>query len=100
MVCSPFLRSGWSVVRSVLLAKGDMWKKRPSLHLHKILTQSNRVHELCKRPLDKWFPICGHHMHIIWQYSQKEISVPRQGIRNSTLMVTLPIQSVQVICKV
>jgi hypothetical protein len=39
MVCSTFSRSGWSVVRSALLAS----KKRLSLHLHKILTWSNKV---------------------------------------------------------
>jgi hypothetical protein len=32
-VCSTFLRSGWSVVRSASLAKGGTLKKRPSLHL-------------------------------------------------------------------
>jgi hypothetical protein len=37
------LRSGWSVVRSVLLAKGGTLKKRSSLHLHKVLTQSNKL---------------------------------------------------------
>jgi len=40
MVCSTFLRSGWSIVRSALLAKWDTLKKRPSLHLRKVLTQS------------------------------------------------------------
>jgi hypothetical protein len=34
MVCSTFLRSGWNVVRSALLAKGGTSKKRQSLHLH------------------------------------------------------------------
>jgi hypothetical protein len=42
-VCSTFLRSGWSVVRSALLAKGGTSKKRPSLHPHKVLTWSNKV---------------------------------------------------------
>jgi hypothetical protein len=41
MVCSTFLRSGWSVVRSALLAKRGNSKKRPSLH--KIPTQSNKA---------------------------------------------------------
>jgi hypothetical protein len=36
-----FSRSEWSVVRSALLAKGGTSKKRLSLHLHKVLTQSN-----------------------------------------------------------
>jgi hypothetical protein len=30
-------------VRSASLAKGGTLKKRPSLHLHKVLTQSNKV---------------------------------------------------------
>jgi hypothetical protein len=38
-----FSRSGWSVVRSASLAKGDTSKKRPSPHLHKVPTQSNEV---------------------------------------------------------
>jgi hypothetical protein len=42
-VCSMFSRSGWSVVRSALLAKGGTSKKRPSPHLHKVPTQSNKV---------------------------------------------------------
>jgi hypothetical protein len=42
-VCSMFLRSGWSIVRSASLAKGGTSKKRLSLHLHNVLTQSNRV---------------------------------------------------------
>jgi hypothetical protein len=43
MDCSTFLRMGWSVVRSASLAKGDTSKKRWSLHLHKVLTQSSKV---------------------------------------------------------
>jgi hypothetical protein len=39
MVCSTFSRSGWSTVRSALLAKVGTSKKRQSLHLHKILTR-------------------------------------------------------------
>jgi hypothetical protein len=42
-VCSTLLRSGWNVVRSAPLAKGGTLKKRPSLHLHKVPTQSNKV---------------------------------------------------------
>jgi hypothetical protein len=42
-VCSMFLRSGWSVVRSSSLAKAGILKKRPSRHLHKIPTWSNKV---------------------------------------------------------
>jgi hypothetical protein len=38
-----FLRSGWSVVRSVSLAKGGISKKILSLHLNKAPTQSNKV---------------------------------------------------------
>jgi hypothetical protein len=43
MVCSMFLRNGWSVVRSALLAKGGTLKNRPSPHLHKVLTWNNKV---------------------------------------------------------
>jgi hypothetical protein len=42
-VCSMFSRSGWSIVRSVSLANGSTSKKRPSPHLHKIPTWSNKV---------------------------------------------------------
>jgi hypothetical protein len=42
-VCSTVLRNRWSVVRSALLAKGGTLKKRPSPHLHKVLSQSNKV---------------------------------------------------------
>jgi hypothetical protein len=42
-VCSTFSRSWWSVVRSTSLAKGGTSKKRPSPHLHKVPTQSNKV---------------------------------------------------------
>jgi hypothetical protein len=41
--CSVFSRSGCSVVRSASLAKGGTSKKRPSPHLHKVLTWSNKV---------------------------------------------------------
>jgi hypothetical protein len=43
MVCSTFSRRGWSVVRSALLVKGGTSKKRPSPHLHKVPTRSNKV---------------------------------------------------------
>jgi hypothetical protein len=43
MVCSMFSRSGWSVVRSALLAKGGSSKKRASQHLHKVPTRSNKM---------------------------------------------------------
>jgi hypothetical protein len=42
-VCSTFSRSGWSVVRSAWLTKGGISKKRPSPHLHKVPTGSNKV---------------------------------------------------------
>jgi hypothetical protein len=42
-VCSTFSRRGWSVVRSASLAEGGTSKKRPSPHLHKISTRSNKV---------------------------------------------------------
>jgi hypothetical protein len=41
--CSTFSRSGWSIVRSESLAKGGTSKKRPSPHLHKVLTRINKV---------------------------------------------------------
>jgi hypothetical protein len=41
-----FSRSGWSIVRSALLAKGGTLKKRLSPHLHKVLTWSNKVSPL------------------------------------------------------
>jgi hypothetical protein len=42
-VCSTFSRGVWSVVRSALLAKGGTSKKRPSPHLHKVPTRSNKA---------------------------------------------------------
>jgi hypothetical protein len=42
-ICIMFLRSGWSIIRSASLAKGGTSKKRLSLHLHKVLTWSNKV---------------------------------------------------------
>jgi hypothetical protein len=42
-VCSTFSRSGWSVVRSASLAKWCTSKKRPSPHLRKVPTRSNKV---------------------------------------------------------
>jgi hypothetical protein len=42
-VCSTFSRIGWSVIRSVSLAKGGTSKKRPSPHLHEVPTRSNKV---------------------------------------------------------
>jgi hypothetical protein len=41
-VCSTFSRSGWSVVRNASLAKGGTSKERPSSHLHKVPTRSNK----------------------------------------------------------
>jgi hypothetical protein len=60
-VCSTFCRHGWSIVRSASLAKGGTSKKRPSPHLHKVLTQSNEVSpQIFKRPSYK-------HNRLIWQ---------------------------------
>jgi hypothetical protein len=42
-VCNTFSRSGWSVVRSASLPKAGASKKRPSPHLHKVPTRSNKV---------------------------------------------------------
>jgi hypothetical protein len=43
MVCSTFLRSGWSVVKSALFAKGGTLEKTLSPYLHKVQIQSNNV---------------------------------------------------------
>jgi hypothetical protein len=43
MVCSTFLRSEWSIVRNASLAIGGTLKKRPSLQLHEVPTQSNKM---------------------------------------------------------
>jgi hypothetical protein len=42
-VCSTFSRSGWSVVRIASLAKEGTSEKRPSPHLHKAPTRSNKA---------------------------------------------------------
>jgi hypothetical protein len=42
-VCSTFSWRGWSVVRSVSLVKGGTSKKRPSPHLHKVPTRSDKA---------------------------------------------------------
>jgi hypothetical protein len=42
-VCRTFSRNGWSVERSASLLKGGTSKKRPSPHLHKVPTRSNKV---------------------------------------------------------
>jgi hypothetical protein len=42
-VYSTFTRNGWNVVRSASLANGGISKKRPSPHLHKVPTRSNKV---------------------------------------------------------
>jgi hypothetical protein len=41
--CSTFSRNVWSVVRSASLAKGGTSKKRPSAHIHKVPTRSNKM---------------------------------------------------------
>jgi hypothetical protein len=47
-------------VRSASLAKGGTSKKRLSLHLHKVLTQSNKVsHESSN--FENGLHICPHH---------------------------------------
>jgi hypothetical protein len=40
---TPFSRSGWSVVRIASLAKGGTLKNKPSPHLHKVPTRSDKV---------------------------------------------------------
>jgi hypothetical protein len=42
-VCITFSKSGLSVVRSASLTKGGSSRRRPSPHLHKVSTQSNKV---------------------------------------------------------
>jgi hypothetical protein len=42
-VCSTFSRSRWRILRNASLAKGGTSKKRPSPHLHKVSTRSNKV---------------------------------------------------------
>jgi hypothetical protein len=42
-VCGTFSRSGWSVIRRESLIKGDSSRKRPSPHLHKVSTRSNKL---------------------------------------------------------
>jgi hypothetical protein len=37
------INGGWSVVKSASLAKGGTSKKRPSPHLHKVPTRSNKM---------------------------------------------------------
>jgi hypothetical protein len=59
-VCSKVSRSGWIVVRDASLAKGRTSKKRPSPHLHKVPTRSNKVSPrtfqtvLVYRPRNQW----------------------------------------------
>jgi hypothetical protein len=42
-VCNTPSRRGWSVVRSTSLAKGGTSRNRPSPHLHKVPTRSNKL---------------------------------------------------------
>jgi hypothetical protein len=42
-VCSTFSISGWRVVGSASITKGSTSKKRPSPHLHKVPTRSNKA---------------------------------------------------------
>jgi hypothetical protein len=42
-VCSTFSRSGWSFIRGASLVKWGTSKKRPSPHLHKVPTRSNKA---------------------------------------------------------
>jgi hypothetical protein len=43
MTVTTFSRRGWSVVRSASLSKGGTKKRRPSPHLHRVPTRSNKV---------------------------------------------------------
>jgi hypothetical protein len=59
-VCSIFSRSGWSVIRSALLAKWYTSKKRPSPHLHKVPTRSNKASSRTfQTALVYWISTCG-----------------------------------------
>jgi hypothetical protein len=73
MVCSMFSRSGWSIVRSTSLAMGGTSKKRQSLHLHKVLTQSNNVSpRTFQTALILYNNECGVVLHIstsIWKWN-------------------------------
>jgi hypothetical protein len=42
-ICSTFSKSRWSVVRSAPLSKGGSSKTRPSSHLYKVSTRSNKM---------------------------------------------------------
>jgi hypothetical protein len=65
MIYSTFLRSEWSIVRSELLAKGGTLEKRPSLHLHKVLTLSNKVSpQTLQTFLVQWMFLTGETNHI------------------------------------
>jgi hypothetical protein len=60
-VCSTFSRSGWIVVRSALLTKRGTSKKRPSPHLHKVPTRSNKVNsQTLQNGSRKFVKICNN----------------------------------------
>jgi hypothetical protein len=71
-----FSRSGWSLVRSAWLAMGGTLKKRPSLHLHRVPTWSNKVSPwslqmaLLYRPASLSYLILSlyEHHYISWKY--------------------------------
>jgi hypothetical protein len=64
-VCSTFSRSSWSVLRNASLAKGGTSKKRPSPHLHKVSTRSNKM-----RPLNFQTTL----VHIAYTYTYQDIT--------------------------
>jgi hypothetical protein len=41
--CTTFSKRGWSELRSAPFAKRETWKKRPSPHLYKVPTRSNKL---------------------------------------------------------
>jgi hypothetical protein len=71
-VCSTFSRSGCSVVRSALLAKGGTSKKRPSPHLHKVPTRSNKV---SPRNFQTALVNLNKNMKVILPYTEEENKV-------------------------
>jgi hypothetical protein len=58
---TPFSRSEWSVVRSASLAKGGTSKERPSPHLHKVPTRSNKVSPRTLQTALVYFFHCIYH---------------------------------------
>jgi hypothetical protein len=83
-VCSTFSRSGWSVVRSASLSKAGTSKKRPSPHLHKVPTRSNKASPrtlqrpsyncpyLGSNPVGSHFTLCSGMRHS--EFNQRSVT--------------------------